>query len=512
MIKQLLVVIMLFSFHHLFSNSYHNISFLSPEIKTKTYLLNLQQQPDKDTIFIEESITESNFSSPFTSLTSFRNALSEFVSSTEQRNSIFDYSVKDTPNGRLQVSLIAGADYHSNFDEHYLNFYRGVQLKANFNNRLLMWGNWWAARFQGDLDYAEATSPLIKGWYKSHNIQTYTNLNRINGQITYLFDFGNLTIGRGTHQIGDSISGSIILNNESNDYGYFSSELLFGKLSLHFLHATLIPDNPDSNYDYLRYVNKFLVLHHIKYQARKNLSFYFGEEIIYANRSIDASYLLPHTFYRITEHNLRDLDNVLIYTGFQWQASDIFYFYGSLILDELKKSEIFGDWWGNKYALQGGIAMRYGSGIFSNDRIRTVLEFTAVRPWMYTHNSDPTIFSHDGIGLGFSGAGVGDYKGSNLIQGAGELNIPLFANLSFDQFFSYTIQGSLGESFSINYNDRPKDTAKWLEGDKRKITRGKTALSFSLFSHHKLKVGLDWHRVDNNDWNQELIISYQAKY
>jgi len=481
-----------------------NISLLKPEVSSSTHLLNLQEELDGDSMFYVESDTADKADFALLNLTVFRSSLSSFFLDQERNKSFVDYR---TLQGSVKFSLIAGADYHTSDNKSYLHFYRGAQVRGNIKNRLLFWGDWWAGRFQGDLEYAEKSSPLIKGFHKPHNEnQEYTNLDRLTGQITYLFPIGNLTVGRGTHLVGNNIGGSIILNNDANDYGYFSGELSFGKLKLSLLHSSLIPDNLK---DYPPYSSqdRFLVLHQIDFYPYENLNLFFGEEIIYANRSIDFSYLLPHTFYRITEHNLGDRDNVIIYSGLNWRVADSTLLYGNLALDELRKSEIFGDWWGNKYALQGGVSFSFGQNLFTktNQPIQTTFEVTAVRPWMYTHKISANAFSNDGIGLGFP-------EGSNLIQLAEEIALPITSFLTFNHHLSYTKQGSVGNHYSINYNDRPSNTAKWLEGEVTKRLKSCNVLTISVSAHQQIKIGVELKKQDRDDWEKELVIGYKAIY
>lgn len=495
-------------------SSFFRLSLLRPEIRNETYMFNLQEKPDEDRLITEEEYQEGSFSFALSSYTSFRESLRHFISDRQRSRSFLDYYVvNESISGRLQISLIAGMDYHTDFEEQYLHLYRGVQLRGNINNRLVFWGNWWAGRFQGDLDFAEGKaegkkgSPLLLGFYKSHHTEaSYTHLNMISGNISYLLDFGKVSVGRGAYLIGDNIGGSVILNNAVNDYGYFSAEVYFGKLRLSFLHASLIPDSLDifSEFDNQ---DRFLVLHQLNYTPLPDLDFYFGEQIIYANRSIDPSYLLPHTFYRITEHKLQDRDNVLIYAGMRWTIRELVTLYGSLILDELRKSEIFGDWWGNKYAVQGGMSWSFAEGLLSEENrpLRATLELTAVRPWMYTHKAHLTPFSHDGRGLGFPG-------GSNIIQSAGEIAVPVKPYLELHQYVSFSKQGSLGNCFSINYDDRVSDTAKWLEGEKTDRWISRSVLTWSMLAHHRLRLGVEFTRENKESWQKGLVFGYQALY
>ncbi len=194
---------------------------------------------------------------------------------------------------------------------------------------------------------------------------------------------------------------------------------------------------------------------------------FLGEHIVYGNRNFDLNYLLPLSFYRVIEHNLADRDNALIFGGLNFHFSK-HTFYTNFILDEFKKSEILGNWWGNKYAVQFGASFS-----FANYIKRFGVEITAVRPWLYTHYILENKFSHDGISLGFP-------DGSNLAQTAAEMEFSLRKNLSLVTHFSYTVQGSVGNSFSINYKTREKDTANWLEGSK---TDTKKSLQLLIGSH-----------------------------
>ena len=271
------------------------------------------------------------------------------------------------------------------------------------------------------------------------------------------------------------------------------------------MHGTLIPDS--TNVDYLGetiykdYDDKYIAVKKLDWRPNNKIHFFAGEEVIYGGRSIEPSYLLPQTFLRATEHNLRDRDNVLIFCGMNLKPFSHSTFYLNFILDELSKSKIFTDWWGNKYAIQLGNSYL----IDRKKDSRIIIEFTAVRPWLYTHKILHNKYSHDGIGLGFP-------DGSNLIQVAGEFNCNLLKSLTANIHSSFTKQGSLGNDFSINYETRPDDTASWLEGEKTEKIEIRTVLKWQPLTHHKVLLGHSVTRVDDNDIEHQLSISYQASY
>jgi hypothetical protein len=107
---------------------------------------------------------------------------------------------------------------------------------------------------------------------------------------------------------------------------------------------------------------------------------------------------------------------------------------------------------------------------------------------------------------------LGFPEGSNLIQFAAEFNIDLRQNLNINLHSSFTRQGSIGNDFSINYNDRPSDKAEWLEGDITNRLSICPVITWQPLSHHRLKVGLSATQIDEEDMENEIFISYQAIY
>ncbi|MDD3049883.1 MAG: hypothetical protein PHR06_01930 [Candidatus Cloacimonetes bacterium] len=406
----------------------------------------------------------------------------------------------------FRMSVLSGGDFFQN-DSNYYFVLNGLEVSTNLNNKLFFWGEWWSGNFNKDLDYAES-SDLLDSFYKREQGKIFTD--NLRAFITYKSEYGDFSIGRDNFNIGNNIGGSVILNDDCNEYGYFSWKLDFSKFTLSFLHGTLIADSTfiesgNYSYDYKNYDEKYLVLHKIEYRPSKNVTLFFGEEIIYGSRSIDPNYILPHVFWRITEHNLRDRDNVLIFAGCNVRIFDKAMWYTNIILDELRKKEIFGNWWGNKYAAQTGVSIEPFA--LGKEKVRFTLEATAVRPWLYTHKALPNKFSHDGIGLGFP-------AGSNLIQIAGELNIPIAGCFNFDTILSYTKQGSEGNQFYLNYGviaDTNNTEVKWLQGDVAKITNLKTVFTTRFFSHHHFKHSVIYTKV-NNSTDLSFNLSYLLRY
>ncbi len=519
-------------FSALLFGQYRNISWNTPEVTSNNQVLILEKNLDESKLFYlpvkKERSDSSSFSFALSSLLDFKSSVTNFFSKDDSSYFLLyhtpDFHFKKTKNfgypksslysyrypssiplkSLLRFSLLTGCDFVCSEKDNYYFVHYGTKLSGYVKQRLFFYGYWWAGHFSGDTDYAR-TSKLIDSWYQKSDDDKQIYLDNSTGKITYIGrgNFWSLSLGRGKYEVGSNIGGSIILNDVCNDYGYFSSKFNFKSLSISFLHASLIPDSTSSD-NTNDYTDKYLVIHKIDWKPNTRFHFFLGESVIYGDRSISPSYLLPHVFLRPIEHNLRNRDNVLIFTGINWKPIPKNIIYFNFILDELKKSEILGDWWGNKYALQIGNSYTFNR----ENTIKLTLEFTAVRPWIYTHNIMHNKFSHDDIGLGFP-------EGSNLIQFAGEFNFDIRKNLNFNIHSSLTRQGSIGNNFSINYDtrDESKDNdTHWLEGD---ITNKLTicpVITWQPLAHHKLKFGMNISQIDDEDFEKEVIISYQAIY
>lgn len=518
--KILLAFILLYSFNIAASE----IDWNTIEITSQNHFSFLEEKFDDSVFFpsMVKPLTYTQFELAISSLANFKKATVNFFSNENTPSHFLQVHTpikyKDKPfahgilhndlplNSYLYFDLFTGVDFFSNITQEskYSFVYYGTKLFANIDNSLFIDGYWWTGHFTGD-DELFKTSPIYDSWSQNSDDNTQTSIDNVSGKIVYKNKFGSLSVGRGTHVIGNNIGGSVIMNDACNDYGYFSGKLDFKKFSISLMHGTLIPDSTNVNDlgepEYKDYNDKYIAVKKLEWKPNPKIHFFAGEEVIYGGRSIDPSYLLPQTFLRATEHNLRDRDNVLIFCGMNLKLFSHNTLYVNFILDELSKSKIFTDWWGNKYAVQLG-----NSYLINRKKdSRITIEFTAVRPWLYTHKILHNKYSHDGIGLGFP-------DGSNLIQVAGEINYGLLKSLTANVHSSFTKQGSLGKDFSINYETRPDDTATWLEGEKTEKIEVRTVLKWQPLTHHKMLFGHSASKIDSNIIEHQLSISYQASY
>jgi hypothetical protein len=450
----------------------HNISFEDSAIQSYTSEYFLTEKYDRQIPVISEYNPEEN--------------LDLF---NKNRFGFLRYTKDGT---ELRCNLFTGlTSYQQKTNEHNFAYY-GAETTLNMDNKLLLWSNWWNTHF--DEDPKLINDPIKDGW--THYEKMILNFA---GKLRYVGKYGHIDVGRGKEQIGSNIGSSIILNDACNDYGYFHYKLKIGKkFNSSITHLSLVSDslNVDGIYD-----EKFLAIHKMQWIPNSRFRMFFGQMVVYGNRGIEVNYLFPLPFYMLIEHNLRDRDNVLMFGGLNFEFGKTT-LYGNLLIDELKVKEVFGNWWGNKYAVQTGVAHQW------YPKLRSVLEFSAVRPWLYTHKYLVNKLSNDGVSLGHE-------EGSNLIQAAFELNWRVLENFNFDFFTSLTKQGSHANQFYYNYNDiqsQTNDTADWLQGeitDKLKLI---PVFTYKYNKMHKIKLGAEFIRINEEFENPSVFINYQFTY
>ncbi|MBN2461803.1 MAG: hypothetical protein JXB60_09365 [Candidatus Cloacimonetes bacterium] len=470
-----------------------------PRITTDTHITFLTEMPSCE-ITAPESKQRTYFT--FSSWKNFRRAFHDFFT-VDDKTALLQYNPgnQEEEYNFFQVRFLSGFDYvFHNRDDDYYFLYNGLEVAGVIRERIFLLGEWWAGHFNIKDPETLSSAPYLDSWYQQAENKDRTYLDNLAGIIAYRNEYMTLTLGRGSHQIGSNIAGSIILDDASNDFGYFSARINLGSISLALLQGNLIPDSLSADPS-VKYNDKYLVSHKIDWQPNDFLHFFLGEHVVYGNRNLDPSYLLPHVFLRITEHNLHDRDNVFIFTGGELVINQDNIIYLNFILDELSKAKLFSSWWGNKYALQVGFSRYLGHNRF----LRLVLEGIAIRPWLYTHNILENKFSHDGISLGFP-------YGTNLLGIFSELNLRMHDRIHLDLNSGYFRQGSVGNQFYLNYSSRPSDRASWLEGEITNSVVLRGTVTWQPLAHFRLKTGVFYMNSDNQDDTIDLFCGYQVRF
>lgn len=400
----------------------------------------------------------------------------ELVSLKEPKLSLLQYSYADSSlRYDMEANAISQIDLMSAAEGKYSAHSIGLRVNSSLNNKFRARAIYSNTRFHGDRE-AMAVSPLVDGYHITMHTGTYTD--KVNGELNYNDKHFSAALGRGRFQIGNSISGSVVMSDRVSEYDYTLLEQRFGQFSFSFLHGSLKADTLKDG----KFPAKFAAVHQVTWQPKPSLDLFYGESVFYGNR-MDFSYLLPANYWRVGKYRTEP-DNLNLYGGMNFRPDENWTLYWTMLLDELTPRKFFSHWWGNKYAIQSGAAWDLPILNFNPlEKPRLALEFTAVRPWTYTHYDNIAMFSHENKTLGY-------HKGSNLLDLTAEFNLPLPLRMRWDSQYSITWQGSEGNDWRVNYRDAfPSDVineaeAFWLDGDLSRTHELQNVLRIGIFTHH----------------------------
>lgn len=140
---------------------------------------------------------------------------------------------------------------------------------------------------------------------------------------------------------------------------------------------------------------KYAAMHHLDIDVTKWLNIGLFEGVIFGRPNrFEFSYLNPIIFLRAAEHQNGSPDNALVGLDFKANVAKTAQFYGQLMLDEFKLSEMTGGkgWWANKTGVQLGA--KYIDA-FTIKNLDLQLEWNRVRPFTYSHRDSVADYSHD---------------------------------------------------------------------------------------------------------------------
>ena len=191
----------------------------------------------------------------------------------------------------------------------------------------------------------------------------------------------DLEIANNTFSWGWSSGASPILAANAIPFNRFSLYKNVGLLNLEYFHGSLTSTSIRNIHLANIKKEKYIAGHRATLKLNKNFHIALSELVIYGNRSPEVGYLNPISFFWAKEHNLGDLDNILIAIDFGLRVKPGAIFYSTFIMDELSWQDIMSDWWGNKYSYQIGLFLTSANMYLPDFR----LEYNVTRPWTYTH-------------------------------------------------------------------------------------------------------------------------------
>lgn len=253
----------------------------------------------------------------------------------------------------------------------------------------------------GNKQVAELIDPRIKQTFKwVEDAENIGNYEFVDGYIKYLtnpVDDMNLfiEIGREYKTVGYGYGSKLVLSGDSPPLDFIEFGLNYGIASFSSIHGSTVGDfsyNMDERY------TKYWAFNRLKFSFENLFDIGIGENIIYSGRGFELGYASPLAFYKFVEMELQDRDNANLYFDIQTSFIPNLELQGTFFLDEniLSNLQNF-DSYKNKTAYQLGIF--WYEALSLND-LSMKLEYTKIRPFVYTHVNAQNTYSSWGTNLG----------------------------------------------------------------------------------------------------------------
>jgi len=324
---------------------------------------------------------------------------------------------------------------------------------------------------EGSRQVAELIQPRLLQNYKwVENTENIGNYDYTEGYIKYHTEPADgmhlsIQVGREQKTVGYGYGSKLILSGYGPPLDAIEFNFDYGIAHFTSIHGSTVGNySIDRDKRYTKYwaFNRFAL-------SFKNLfDVGIGESMIYSGRGLELGYLTPLGFYKFIENSIQDRDNGNLYFDLQTSFIPNLELQATFLLDENILSNLQNlQSYKNKTAYQLGL---FWYEAFSLNDLSYILEYTKIRPYVYTHYNVENNYSAWGTSLG-------DPIGPNADEIFTSLayNITDWMRVTFDYHFIrkgeniYDEQGNLiknvGGDINLTHGENPENTeAIFLDG------------------------------------------------
>lgn len=386
--------------------------------------------------------------------------------------------------------------FYSSFFEHQSNFFNYIDPFIEKYKSIPGQGNY---------------KPFTGSLFPSENSFDYANTQAYLGyKIT---KHSHLELGHGRFFIGNGMR-SLLLSDFANNYFYLKFGFRIWKIQYQTIFAELNNGSSRSTVGDMLLPKKYKATHYLSFKPSPKFEIGIFETVVFAREDhFEFQYLNPVILYRTVEFSLDSPDNVLIGFNANWQALPKTSFYGQLILDEFRTSELFSGngWWGNKIGYQVGVKH---FDLFGIKTLDFQTEFNRVRPYTYSHNKTSEFFPDLSVSsYSHNNQALAHPLGANFSEVIVKLRYQPFQKFVLNARYIYSIVGrdnnsNTGGDILITNTSRESNFNNQLhQGAKSKISHIDLSLSYELYQNLYLD-GFVKIRSDENITLEDINTSY----
>ncbi|WP_456406345.1 capsule assembly Wzi family protein [Caldithrix abyssi] len=421
-------------------------------------------------------------------------------------------------------------------DNFYFDYEQGADIQAHTDG-MTRSASWQTYKFRGVLnenfgyhfevslqglrgnDSAYVSEhPILKGGWTGLSDDEVRYSDFTGGELAFHSRYFDFRFAQQEITWGYGESGQLILSNNTPPYPYLSVSKNWGWFKFIALHGKLQSFWADTLDDgYKVFPDKWLAAHRLEMSLWHKVTIGLNECFIYGNRYADWAYLLPFNFYRAVQHKLRDRDNATIAIDAEYLVRPGFKVYGTVFLDEFRRSKIGTNWFGNKQAFLFGF---WWVDPFRLANLSLRFEYTAIMPWVYTHKYLINAYVSDQRSLGHW---AGPNSELYYLHVQKDWHARLRSGLKLQQYKhgdnypNENIGGDIlkGRSVLLGSQTEPRETRKFLEGI---LTTRQTAqfyATYEIFNDFYLKGAFTIGRLkieERESAYQEYFVGLALKY
>ena len=290
------------------------------------------------------------------------------------------------------INIESSKDFSGNVSPYTVG--GGIMLQSDLGKKLSIQFQFYGAKQRfGIEDQKQIDSTNILphiGEYSREQSGSYVYANW-EGYILYKpYKFLIFQAGKDQNFLGDGYR-SLLLSGNSSPYPFIKAVVNVGKIQYIVLYQFM--KDVDTEFETYPNEQKYSTTHFLSWNIGKRFNINLFESVIWrnkleegVNRGYDFNYINPIIFIRPVEYSIGSADNMIMGGGFRLRVFKKINFYGQLVLDEFKLSELKAKngWWANKYGYQFGLKIY---DLFGIQNLFVLGEYNWVRPFTYSHKS-----------------------------------------------------------------------------------------------------------------------------
>jgi hypothetical protein len=332
----------------------------------------------------------------------------------------------------------------------------------------------------------------------------------VNAEMTYAWKWGEVGIAKDYMQWGSGERGQLIFSTKAASFPFFKLKVspapwfdfmyIFGFLQSDVVDSSTI--RGDIKFERLHYspVSKYIVSHLFTFHPFYNLSFSFGESVIYSDK-IEPIYFIPIIPFRISEHYVMNQEeneggNAQMFADVRYKIPSLkSMLYASLFIDEMSFKTMFK----NNGSDPTEAAYTLGASILDPvlPGSNLIFEYTKIAPYIYMHPDNAQTYANYNYQLGH-------WIGSNsdLIYSAYEQKIMRGLKIKF--WGEYIRKGKTEKSAAdLTFDPYPQ----FLHGPRKNVTD--YGITASWEPYYSLILSVNYQHSIISDEDNERTPIYQ---